>query len=215
MNFQIKRSIIIRKYWIYIFFFQFIYGADDTELWSSVGFEKNLPYSFNIELEQELRLKDQFSSFKQTISEVSLSYDLYDGLKVFIPIRYAIFQDKTKERLGIGGSYKYDFKPISFKYRMKLQRTYENKQFPIDLIRNKFSIEYKINKTFKPYISSEIFHLQNLNQYEYDEYRISFGVNVDLPRKKGIKIFYIYKLEDITKSNQEQINSFGVSYHFK
>jgi len=166
-------------------------------------------------LEQELRLKDQFSSFKQTISEVSLSYDLYDGLKVFIPIRYAIFQDKTKERLGIGGSYKYDFKPISFKYRMKLQRTYENKQFPIDLIRNKFSIEYKINKTFKPYISSEIFHLQNLNQYEYDEYRISFGVNVDLPRKKGIKIFYIYKLEDITKSNQEQINSFGVSYHFK
>ena len=65
---------------------------------------------------------------------------------IFIPIRYAIFQDKIKERISIGGSYRYNLKPISIKYRAKFQRMYEDSEFSSDLVRNKFSIEYKINK---------------------------------------------------------------------
>ena len=49
---------------------------------------------------------------------------------------------------------------------------------------------------------------------QYDEYRVSFGINLDLPKKKKIKIFYIYKLEDISKSHQDQINAFGAAYNF-
>ena len=194
--------------------FQLVNAADDTELWNSVGLETELPYSLKLELEQSLRLEEQVSSFKQTFTETSISYDM-NGIKLFIPFRYAIFQDKIKKRISIGGSYKYNFKPISIKYRSKFQRTYEESETPKHITRNKFTLEYKINKKIKPYISGEISHLLNYNKYQYDAYRLSFGVNVDLPRKKRVKIFYLFKLEDITRSAQDKINVIGVAYNIK
>ena len=107
-----------------ILFLQLTYAADDTESWNSIGFETELPYSLKLELEQSLRLEEHISSYKQTFTEASISYDM-NGIKLFIPLRYAIFQDKIKKRISIGGSYKYNFKPISIKYRFKFQRTVE------------------------------------------------------------------------------------------
>ena len=202
-------------HFLFIFFFQYLYGADENESWSSIGLEKKLPYSLKLEFEQGLRLKDQLSTFKQTFSEVALSYKIFKGIRVFVPIRYAIFQDKKKQRLCFGSSFKYTISPISFKYRTKFQKMYENSEFSEDLFRNKISIDYKLNKKIEPFISGEFFHLYVLGQYQIDEYRLSFGIEVDLPRKKAIKIFYTYKLEDIKKSSPDQINVFGVAYNYK
>jgi len=202
-------------FWLFFLFIQCSYGLDDNQSWTSIGFETKLPYSLKLEFEQELRLKDQLSTFNQTFSEVSLSYKVFDGLKIDIPYRYAIFEDKIKQRLSFSGSYKYSFKPISLKYRTKFQRTYEKEKTPEDLIRNKFTFEYKLSKKIEPYVSGELFHLFNTDNDQLDEYRVSFGVTVDLPRKKSIKIFYTYKKEDITKSSPDEINVFGVAYNFK
>ncbi len=202
-------------FWLFFLFIQCSYGLDDNQSWTSIGFETKLPYSLKLEFEQELRLKDQLSTFNQTFSEVSLSYKVFDGLKIDIPYRYAIFEDKIKQRLSFSGSYKYSFKPISLKYRTKFQRTYEKEKTPEDLIRNKFTFEYKLSKKIEPYVSGELFHLFNTDNDQFDEYRVSFGFAVDLPRKKSIKIFYTYKKEDITKSSPDEINVFGVAYNFK
>mgnify|MGYP000162080995 FL=1 len=210
-----KITRITVGYWLFFLFIQSSYGLDDNQSWTSIGFEKKLPYSLKLEFEQELRLKDQLSTFNQTFSEVSLSYKVFDGLNINIPYRYAIFDDKVKQRLSFNGSYKYSFKPISLKYRTKFQRTYEKEELPDDLIRNKFTIEFKLSKKIEPYVSGELFHLYNTDHNQLDEYRVSFGVAVDLPRKKSIKIFYTYKKEDITKSSPDEINVFGLAYSFK
>ena len=202
-------------YWLLIFSIQSSYGLDDNESWTSIGFERNLPYSLELEFEQELRLNNQLSTFKQTFSEVSISYEVFDGLKIQIPYRYAVFENKIKQRLSFGGSYKYSFKPVSLKYRTKFQRTYEKEELPDDLIRNKFTIEFKLSKKIEPYVSGELFHLYNTNHNQLYEFRVSFGFAVDLPRKNSIKIFYIFKKEDITKLNPDEINVFGISYKFK
>ena len=60
---------------------QGINGADDTESWSSIGFETKLPYSIELELDQGFRLKDQMSSFKQTFTQVSIAYEIIDRMK--------------------------------------------------------------------------------------------------------------------------------------
>jgi predicted porin len=202
-------------YWLFFLFIQFSYGLDDNQFWTSIGFEKKLPYSLKLEFEHELRFKDQLSTFNQTFSEVSLSYKVFDGLNINIPYRYAIFNDKIKQRLSFSGSYKYSFKPISLKYRARFQRTNEKEKNAKDLIRNKFTIEYKLDKKIEPYVSGELLHLYKTDQRQLDEYRVSFGVAVDLPRKKSIKIFYTYKKEDITKSSPDKINIFGLTYNFK
>ncbi|MCS5623690.1 MAG: hypothetical protein NZ735_07020, partial [Candidatus Marinimicrobia bacterium] len=60
------QSILIQYKWplSLCLFIPCVYGADDNESWTSIGFEKNLPYSFKLEFEQELRLADQLSTFK-------------------------------------------------------------------------------------------------------------------------------------------------------
>ena len=214
MNYNINRLTLNSQFYLFLLLFQLGNAADDTESWNSIGFETELPYSLKLELEQSLRLEDQVSSYKQTFTEASISYDM-NGIKLFIPFRYAIFQDKIKKRISIGGSYKYNFKSVSIKYRSKFQRTFEGSHISDDITRNKFTLEYKINKKIKPYISGEISHLLNYNKYQYDAYRLSFGVNVDLPRKKRVKIFYLFKLEDITRSAQDKINVIGVAYNIK
>ena len=75
------------------------YAEVDTESWNSIGFGKKLPHSFKLDFEQSLRLKDNISSFKQTFTEGSISFNIFNGMKVFIPVRYAVFKNKTKKDL--------------------------------------------------------------------------------------------------------------------
>jgi len=211
----VKPKRINIGYFLLYLFIQYSFGIDDTHTWTSIGFEKKLPHSLALEFEQELRIKDQLSTFSQTFSEVSLSYKVIDGLNISIPYRYAVFDDKIKQRLSLGASYKYKFNPISLKYRTKLQRSFEKEKTHEYLIRNKLIIKYKLRKRIEPYCSGELFHKFNKSNRELDEYRISFGLAVDLPRKSSIKIFYIFKNEDLTKTNPDKINIFGLSYTFK
>ena len=194
-------------YWLLLFCIQSSYGLDDNQSWTSVGFEKKLPYSLKLKFEQELRLEDQASTFKQTFSEFSLSYTVFKGFKIELPFRYMTYKDKTKQRVSFGGSYKYSFKPVSLKYRIKYQTTYEKGEIPEELIRNKFSIMYRLNKKIEPYVSGEFIQLDAQN-YPLDETRFSFGFTYELPRKNSMKIFYTLKNEDKT------IGIFGLSYNF-
>ena len=198
---------------------QYLYGANNHQSWTKVSLEKKIPYSLKLELSQGLRLKDQLSTFNQTFFEASLSYKDSNGLRINIPYRYTVFEDKIKHRLSLGASYQYSFKSISLKYRIKFYRLHENGK-PIgedgealgDLIRSKFAIKYKSGKKTNPYISGESFHLLNTNNNPLNEYRVSFGIEIDLPRKNSIIFFYMFKKEDITKSNPDEINVFGLSY---
>jgi len=201
-------------FWLLIFCIQSSYGLDDNQSWTSVGFEKKLPYSFKLQFEQELRLEDQLSTFKQTFSEFSLSYSVFKGFKIEIPFRYMTYKDKTKQRVSFSGSYKYSFKPVSLKYRTKYQTTYEKGEIPEELIRNKFSIMYRLNKKIEPYVSGEFIQLDDIHNYQLDETRFSFGLTYELPRKNSIKIFYTLKNEDKTKKNPDEIGVFGLSYNF-
>ena len=150
-----------------------------------------------------------------TFSEISFSYKLSDGFTSQLPYRYSVYEDKIKQRFGIGCSYKYSFKLISLKYRTKFQRTYEKQEDTEDLLRNKFTIEYKLDNNLKPYISSELIHPYDEASLKLNEFRVSFGLSVSLTKKNSIKLFYIFKQEDITKLDYDKINIFGLSYNYK
>ena len=209
-------------YWLFFLFIQCSYGLNDNQSWTKISFEKKLPHSLKFELTQGLRLKGQLSTFNQAFFELSLSYKDSNGLGINIPYRYTIFEDKIKHRLSFGALYQYSFEPVSLKYHIKFYRLYENGKSDGEdgallgnLIRNKFTIKYKSGKKINPYISGELLHLYITDNGKIDEYRVSFGFSLDLPRKNSMKIFYIFKKEDITKSNPDEINVFGISYRFK
>ena len=190
---KINISKYFRKHCVLWFFFiasNQSYAKVDTESWSSIGFGKKLPHSFKIDFEQSLRFKDDISSFKQTFTEISISYNIFNGIKVFIPVRYAVFKNKTKKRISFGISYKYNLKRISFRYRSKIQRAYQSDKIFDPLIRNKLTTESKINKKLKLYFSQEISHFIYHRQFDYDECRSSLGAKINLGKKREAKIFY-------------------------
>jgi len=209
-------------YYLLFLLAQCLYGADNHQSWTKISLEKKIPFSLKLELSQGLRIKNQLSTFSQAFFEMSLSYKDSNGLRINIPYRYTIFEDKIKHRVSIGASYQYYFKPVRLKYRIKFYRLYENGEslgensVPFgNLIRNKFTIKYKSGKKTNPYISGEWFHLLNTDNNPLNEYRASFGIEIDLPRKNSMNIFYIIKKEDIAKSSPDEINAFGLSYTFK
>ena len=164
-----------------------------------------------MDCEQSLRLIGQELAFKQTFTELTLSKEIINDLKFFIPIRYAIFDDKVKNRVSFGGIYKITMKPIKFKYKTRFQRTHEKSKSPDDLFRNKLYAHFKLSKKFEPFLSIEIFHPANSNNNELNEYRFSLGTNLDLPRKKSLKLYYQYKVEDSNKKNLDENHIIGLS----
>ena len=81
-----------------------------------------------------------------------------------------------------------------------------------DLIRNKFTIRYKSGKKIDPYISGELLYLYSTDNDPFDEYRVSFGIEVDLPKKNSINFFYTFKKESIADSDPNEINIIGLRY---
>ena len=204
-------------YWLFFIFLQCSYGLNDNQSWTKISFEKKLPHSLKFELAQGLRLKGQLSKYNQAFFELSLAYKDSNGLRINIPYRYTIFEDKIKHRLSFGAIYQYSFEPVSLKYHIKFYRLYENGESdgedgaPLgDLIRNKFTIKYKSGKKINPYISGELFHLYNKDNKSLDEFRASLGIEVDLPKKNSINFFYIFKKEGIANPDLNEINVINV-----
>ena len=220
MDKTIKLNVI---YFLFFLIIQYSYAESDNQSWTKISFEKKLPYSLKLELAQGLRLKDELSTLNLAFFEAALSYKKSNGLKISIPYRYTIFEDKIKHRLSLGVSYQYTFNPISLKSRIKYYRLYENGESIGengvalgDLIRNKFTIKYKLGKKISPYISGELFHLyNNTDNNPFDEYRGSFGMEVNLPGKNSINLFYIFKKEGIINLNPNEINIIGLHYIIK
>ena len=188
--------------------------AVDSESWNSMGFGIKLPYSLKLDLEQSLRLKDNSSSFKQTFTETIISYNMFKKIKVFIPVRYAVFKNKIKKRISFGASYKHNLKIISFRYRSMIQRTYQQGKIFDPLIRNKFTLSSKINKKLRPYVSQEFSHFLKNGHLNYDEFRVSIGARINLGKKRETKIFYTQKIESLSNKNRDRTNIFGISYAF-
>ena len=210
MNYKTNQLV---KYfcWCYLIGNQLLIGADDFESRNTISYQVKLPQSFKIDFEQSLRLRGNQFSFRQTFTEATISYKVTDGLKLILPLRYAIFEDKVKKRISFGGTYKYKFNDYTMRYKSRYQRVYEKDEDLEDLIRNKFTIQYKSNKDIDPFVSYEIFNPSNSGVGDMNEYRLSVGGAIDLPKKKSAKIYYLYKIEDLDKKNSEVLNIIGLS----
>ena len=189
-----------------------LFGADDFESRSTVSYGFKLPYSLKLDCEQSLRLSGKEQSFKQTFTELTLSYKIINDFSVIIPIRYAIFDDKVKNRISLGGSYKTGMKPFKVKFKTRFQRTHEKDKDPDELYRNKIYAHYELNKKLEPFFTYEVFHPANSNDNSLNEYRLSLGTDFDLPRKRSLKLYYQFKVEDLNKKSPDEAHIIGLTF---
>ena len=125
---------------------------------------------------------------------------------------WQIFDDKVKNRISLGGIYKIGMKPLKVKFKTRLQKTHEKNEDPDEVYRNKLYAHYKLNKKLEPFLSYEVFHPANSNDNSLNEYRLSFGTDFDLPRKRSIKLYYQFKVEDLNKKSPDKAYIMGLTF---
>ena len=188
-----------------------LFSADDFESRNTISYGFKLPYSIKLDCKQSLRLSGKEQSFKQTFTELTFKYEIIDDLSVIIPIRYAIFDDKVKSRITFGGVYKIGMKPIKIRFKTRFQSTHEKDKDPDELYRNKIYAHYRLNKKFEPFFTYEVFHPANSNDKLLNEYRFSLGTDFDLPRKRSLKLYYQFKVEDLNKKSPDKAHIMGLT----
>lgn len=209
---KIESFIKIHWFPFFLLFLRSLYGADDFESRNTISYGFKLPYSIKLDCEQSLRLSGKEQSFKQTFTELTFKYEIIDDLSVIIPIRYAIFDDKVKSRITFGGVYKIGMKPIKIRFKTRYQSTYEKDKDPDELYRNKIYAHYRLNKKFEPFFTYEVFHPAKSNDNSLNEYRFSLGTDFDLPRKRSLKLYYQFKVEDLNKMSPDKAHILGLTF---
>ena len=209
---KIESFIKIHWFPFFLLFLRSLYGADDFESRNTISYGFKLPYSIKLDCEQSLRLSGKEQSFKQTFTELTFKYEIIDDLTVIIPIRYAIFDDKVKNRISLGGVYKIGMKPIKIRFKTRYQSTHEKDKDSDELYRNKIYAHYRLNKKFEPFFTYEVFHPANSNDNSLNEYRFSLGTDFDLPRKRSLKLYYQFKVEDLNKKSPDKVHILGLTF---
>ena len=209
---KIESFIKIHWFSFFLLFSRSLYGAYDFESRNTISYGFKLPYSIKLDCEQSLRLSGKEQSFKQTFTELTFKYEIIDDLSVIIPIRYAIFDDKVKSRITFGGVYKIGMKPIKIRFKTRYQSTHEKDKDPDELYRNKIYAHYRLNKKFEPFFTYEVFHPANSNDNSLNEYRFSLGTDFDLPRKRSLKLYYQFKVEDLNKKSPDKAHILGLTF---
>ena len=203
---------LIKIIWFTFFLISQILIADEFELRNSVSYKIKLPNSLRLDFEQSIRSRGENLLFRQTFSEASLSYELFDNMKIFIPLRYAIFKNKVKTRASFGGSYKVQLNDFSVRYKTRYQLGFEEQKDTEQVLRNKLYAYYKVNKRYKPFMSYEVFNPIDSKVESMNEYRVTSGLDIGLRGKKSIKIYFQYKVEYLEKKNTDEMNIIGFSY---
>ena len=197
----------------FVLFSQAFSNSSDSKLWTGLEIKKKLTSKTKLILGQQIILKNQFSDFDKTFTNISFSYKIIPLFEQISSFRYIIYHDEIKFRLNLDS--KIHINVLFLKnYRFRLQQEFDNDgQLEELLSRNKLTIKLPIYWKLSPYSSFESFHVFNEKEevFNFSEYRIGLGAKYKLSKNNSLKVYYIYKGE----LENNEINStdiFGIKY---
>ena len=194
----------------------------DNGLWTSVEIKKKFKNGLSLSLEEEYKMRDNFSKTDKFETTIDLSWKPLSFLKGGIaycridynhpsnnsnPTEYWELRHRYIAYLmGI-----YDIGRFSLSLREKFQQTYRvgvnanvNKSNPTNIIRSKFEVDYNIRKSpFKPFASVEVYYALNEPDGIQDpaatkmvtEIRNAIGVEYSIKKNLAIEAGYLYCME--------------------
>ena len=189
-------------------------AADDNQLWTALVLTKDLPGKFELELNQEIRYKDNFSTFKKSITEIGLFYKVNKHINTSVDYRYIAYRDKSGNRVGLTGRYKLTTGQFSHQYRIKLQQENIEGDETENSLRHKYTVRYNRKGGLTPYLAWEVFlHLEEGTTGMY-KYRSTAGVSKKLTKSSTAKLYYRLQ-QEVNQSNPDRTNIFGFEYEIE
>ena len=178
----------------------------DFETWSSINLEIKLHKKLNLELEEQLRLKENSSETDQYFTQIGFSYQLPKNFEIGGGLRYAKKNDNTGKKQGyesffryhIDLAYKHKQKRFDFKHRLRFQNKNEigvseaEGDFANKNLRLKSSVSYNVrNWKLDPKFSAEIFNRSHEGKESgFHKYRLTLGSQYKFQNLGQIDLFF-------------------------
>lgn len=194
----------------------------DNGLWTSVEIKKKLTKGLAISLEEEYKMRDNFSKTDKFETTIDLSWKPLSFLKggiayCRIDYNHPINNSNTVEYWELRHRYiaylmgSYDIGRFSLSLKEKFQQTNRvgvdpsvNKSNPTNVIRSKFEVDYNIKKSpFTPFASVEVYYALNEPDGVQDptatqmvtEIRNAIGVEYAIKKNLVVEAGYLYCIE--------------------
>jgi hypothetical protein len=204
--------------------------STDNGFWTSFQIEKEISKKWSVSIEQEVRLKENYTQVDELFTEIDGSYKLLPGLKASLGYRFIEKVDPEKyyvSNLRFGHrflgelTYKYRYRSLTFVLKTQIESEYKNVYssdkgtVPGWAWKNKFEIKYRLMR-LEPYTGTEL-------RYQFTDPRhpesnfllnriwIYAGVDYSLIRNHTIGVYYLLQKEwNLTNAENRYI--LGIQY---
>lgn len=186
----------------------------DFQTWTSAEIDKKISKKFKLQLSQELRLKNNSTQLGSTFTDAGVKYKVLKKLDAGIYYRFIITKDAVAHRPYLDVSYDLEQGRWTIEPRLRFQHQVQRDQPAEDYIRPKLSINYLVVKHWEPYVSGEFFYHAFYNEgNEFDQYRLSAGIDYSFTKEHSIKVFYLFS-QELNVNNALQRHVAGLSYKY-
>ena len=186
----------------------------DDQIWVAGAVSHEIKPVFALELEQQFRYKDQYSTLDKTITQLALSVDVRKVFKLTLGYRYTNSGDEIIRRAQLAVSTSIKLNRWRFSYRQQYQAESESDEDLEYELRNKLGIRYLLWARLAAYAEYEWFHRIGDPPVELRKYRATTGLRVNLPGPQVLKIF-IRRQQQVNRKNPDRQNILGLKYEYE
>lgn len=199
----------------------------DAGMWNTLSFDYGLSKHWSIIGAEEVRIKENYSRLNLLYTNIGLEYVMNKYFKTSLVYRNIekYNNDNTfiiRHRLMWDATLKYRFNRVGFAYRHRLQKEYrallssETGSLPEWYSRNKFSVEYQVNKQWDSYAAIELryqIHDPRNVESEHTWHRARYQFGVDYRLNKFSKVGAYYLIQRVWNvPNRENLFITGLEY---
>ena len=203
--------------------------TEDFGLWGTVSFNKDISKNFDVSIDQEIRLEDNATVLGRAFTNFGIDYKAKKWLR--FGGNYRLIFDRRidgsygqRHRLSADAILRTKMKRFSFAYRARLQwevrgYNYSDKYgfAPTWDVRNRFKVNYKINRRFAPYLSADMRISINDARTPYlqgvDRLRLMAGVDWVMSATKVLDIYFVTS-EEVQVIEPKRIYAIGIGFNF-
>jgi len=184
------------------------------------GLNVDMPDGWEADLEYELRMVDNASSYRGSYVTTELGRDLSDHFRVFGSYRLGMVDEGAFHRFAGGaqaatelGDAELSFRPMIQYQRQRFED--EDQSTDEDLfLRTRFRAEYALSDRLDVYASTEPYFTFASEEFPVDNLRNMIGFELEYLRGRAVNVYYMYR-PDFAKSYNRTFHTLGVNLQFE
>jgi long-subunit fatty acid transport protein len=209
----------MKKITLYLSLLCFLSVKSQTDfgLWSNIAVEKEISKKMEIQLEEELRFNQNVGRLNSLLTEAGFKYKINKYYSLGASYRFTYYtENRFGNRFTLSNQVKYKIEDFTLNYRLNLQTDFSTKD-PVEYkIRNKFGVDYKINKRWEIGVSGELFYSFYYNRNRFDRYRLAYGVDYSFKKRHKLSASLMFQQEfNVANPESDVILAFKYKYSLK